>query len=229
MLGLILIGLILLCIILGQPLYVIVGLISGYCFKFFGEEEIRNIVSDIFYAGDKEILLAIPLFVLAGNLMTQGSISKRLIKLASALTAPIPSGMAIAAVLSCAVFAAISGSSPVTLIAVGTILYPALREKNYSKKLSVGMLSAGGTLGIIIPPSIPMIIFAIMAGVFVIETLSVAIQVISYKTRGKRVFLMAPIHHHYELKGWPEPKIIVRFWIVTLVLILIALATLKLR
>jgi phospho-N-acetylmuramoyl-pentapeptide-transferase len=68
-----------------------------------------------------------------------------------------------------------------------------------------------------------------MAGVFVIETLSVAIQVFSYKTRGKRVFLMAPIHHHYELKGWPEPKIIVRFWIVTLVLILIALATLKLR
>ena len=68
-----------------------------------------------------------------------------------------------------------------------------------------------------------------MAGVFVIETLSVAIQVISYKTRGKRVFLMAPIHHHFELKGWPEPKIIVRFWIITLVLILIALATLKLR
>ena len=68
-----------------------------------------------------------------------------------------------------------------------------------------------------------------MAGVFVIETLSVAIQVISFKTRGKRVFLMAPIHHHYELKGYTEPKIIVRFWIVTLVLILIALATLKLR
>ena len=109
MLGLILVGLILLCIILGQPLYVIVGLISGYCFKFFGEEEIRNIVSDIFYAGDKEILLAIPLFVLAGNLMTQGSISKRLIRLASALTAPIPSGMAIAAVLSCAIFAAMDG------------------------------------------------------------------------------------------------------------------------
>ena len=99
--------------------------------------------------------------------MTQGSISKRLIRLAAALTAPIPSGMAIASVLSCAIFAAISGSSPVTLIAVGTILYPALIEKGYSKKLSIGMLSAGGTLGIIIPPSIPMIIFAIMAGVSV--------------------------------------------------------------
>jgi phospho-N-acetylmuramoyl-pentapeptide-transferase len=68
-----------------------------------------------------------------------------------------------------------------------------------------------------------------MAGVFVMETLSVIIQVGSYKIRGKRVFLMAPIHHHFELKGWAEPKVIVRFWIITFVLVLFALATLKLR
>ena len=68
-----------------------------------------------------------------------------------------------------------------------------------------------------------------MAGVFVMETLSVAIQVISFKLRGKRVFLMSPIHHHFELKGWEEPKIIVRFWIITIILILVALATLKIR
>ena len=73
------------------------------------------------------------------------------------------------------------------------------------------------------------IVFAIMAGVFVMETLSVIIQVGSYKLRGKRVFLMAPIHHHFELKGWAEPKVIVRFWIITFVLVLFALATLKLR
>jgi phospho-N-acetylmuramoyl-pentapeptide-transferase len=93
----------------------------------------------------------------------------------------------------------------------------------------IGSLALGAILGIIAILLRHELVFAIMAGVFVIETLSVAIQVISYKTRGKRVFLMAPIHHHYELKGWAEPKIIVRFWIVTLVLILIALATLKLR
>lgn len=93
----------------------------------------------------------------------------------------------------------------------------------------VGSLTLGAILAILAVILRHELVFAIMAGVFVIETLSVAIQVISYKTRGKRVFLMAPIHHHYELKGWPEPKIIVRFWIVTLVLILIALATLKLR
>ena len=68
-----------------------------------------------------------------------------------------------------------------------------------------------------------------MGGVFVIETLSVMIQVASYKLRGKRVFLMAPIHHHYELKGWPEPRIIVRFWIITVFLVLVGLATLKIR
>jgi phospho-N-acetylmuramoyl-pentapeptide-transferase len=68
-----------------------------------------------------------------------------------------------------------------------------------------------------------------MAGVFVMETLSVIIQVSSFKLRGKRVFLMTPIHHHFELKGWAEPKVIVRFWIITFVLVLFALATLKLR
>jgi len=93
----------------------------------------------------------------------------------------------------------------------------------------IGSLALGAILGIIAILLRHELVFAIMAGVFVIETLSVAIQIISYKTRGKRVFLMAPIHHHYELKGWAEPKIIVRFWIITLVLILIALATLKLR
>ena len=93
----------------------------------------------------------------------------------------------------------------------------------------IGSLALGAILGIIAVILRHELVFAIMAGVFVIETLSVAIQVISYKTRGKRVFLMAPIHHHFELKGWAEPKIIVRFWIITLVLILLALATLKLR
>ena len=93
----------------------------------------------------------------------------------------------------------------------------------------IGSLTLGAVLGIIAIILRHELVFAIMAGVFVIETLSVAVQIFSYKMRGKRVFLMAPIHHHYELKGMAEPKIIVRFWIITLVLILVALATLKLR
>ena len=93
----------------------------------------------------------------------------------------------------------------------------------------VGSLTLGANLGTIAVILRHEIVFAIMAGVFVMETLSVIIQVGSFKLRGKRVFLMAPIHHHFELKGWAEPKVIVRFWIITFVLVLFALATLKLR
>ena len=93
----------------------------------------------------------------------------------------------------------------------------------------LGSLTLGGILGTLAVLVRHEIVFAIMAGVFVMETLSVIIQVGSYKIRGKRVFLMAPIHHHFELKGWAEPKVIVRFWIITFVLVLFALATLKLR
>jgi phospho-N-acetylmuramoyl-pentapeptide-transferase len=93
----------------------------------------------------------------------------------------------------------------------------------------VGALALGAALGILAVLVRQEIVLMIMGGVFVVETISVIIQVASFKLRGKRVFLMAPIHHHYELKGWPEPRIIVRFWIITVILVLIGLATLKLR
>ena len=93
----------------------------------------------------------------------------------------------------------------------------------------VGSLSLGAALGTIAVIIRQEVILAIMGGVFVMETLSVIIQVISFKLRGKRVFKMSPIHHHFELSGWAEPKIIVRFWIITLVLVLFALATFRLR
>lgn len=93
----------------------------------------------------------------------------------------------------------------------------------------VGSLALGGTLGIMAVLVRQEIVLIIMGGVFVIETLSVILQVGSFKLRGQRIFRMAPIHHHYELKGWPEPRVIVRFWIISLILVLIGLATLKLR
>ena len=73
------------------------------------------------------------------------------------------------------------------------------------------------------------IVLFIMGGVFVMETISVILQVASFKLTGRRIFRMAPLHHHFELKGWPEPRVIVRFWIVTVVLVLVGLATLKVR
>jgi len=93
----------------------------------------------------------------------------------------------------------------------------------------VGSLALGGVLGVIAILVRQELVLLIMGGVFVIETVSVMLQVGSYKLRGKRIFRMAPIHHHYELKGWPEPRVIVRFWIISLVLVVIGLATLKLR
>lgn len=93
----------------------------------------------------------------------------------------------------------------------------------------VGSLALGGALGIIAVLVRQELVLFIMGGVFVMETVSVILQVGSYKLRGQRIFRMAPIHHHYELKGWPEPRVIVRFWIISLILVLVGLATLKLR
>ncbi|MDF2867414.1 MAG: mraY [Gammaproteobacteria bacterium] len=93
----------------------------------------------------------------------------------------------------------------------------------------VGSLALGAALGTIAIVVRQELVFMIMGGIFVIETLSVILQVASFKLTGRRIFRMAPLHHHFELKGWPEPKVIVRFWIVTVILVLIGLATLKLR
>ncbi|MEM8593544.1 MAG: phospho-N-acetylmuramoyl-pentapeptide-transferase [Pseudomonadota bacterium] len=93
----------------------------------------------------------------------------------------------------------------------------------------VGSLALGGALGTIAMITRHEIVLFIMGGIFVLETMSVILQVASFKLRGKRIFRMAPIHHHFELKGWAEPKVIVRFWIITVVLVLFGLATLKLR
>lgn len=93
----------------------------------------------------------------------------------------------------------------------------------------VGALALGGTLGTLAVITRQEIVLFIMGGVFVMETVSVMLQVASFKLTGKRIFRMAPIHHHFELKGWAEPKVIVRFWIITVVLVLVGLATLKLR
>ncbi|CAK0760414.1 phospho-N-acetylmuramoyl-pentapeptide-transferase [Gammaproteobacteria bacterium] len=93
----------------------------------------------------------------------------------------------------------------------------------------VGALALGAALGIVAVVVRQEIVLFIMGGVFVMETVSVILQVASFKLTGRRIFRMAPIHHHFELKGWPEPRVIVRFWIITVILVLVGLATLKIR
>lgn len=93
----------------------------------------------------------------------------------------------------------------------------------------VGALALGAALGVVAVAVRQELVLFVMGGVFVMETVSVILQVASFKLTGRRIFRMAPLHHHFELKGWPEPRVIVRFWIITIILVLIGLATLKIR
>ena len=93
----------------------------------------------------------------------------------------------------------------------------------------IGALALGAALGLVAVSVRQELVLFIMGGVFVVESVSVMIQVASYKMTGRRIFRMAPLHHHFELKGWSEPKVIVRFWIITVILVLIGLASLKIR
>ncbi|MEK9774580.1 MAG: TRAP transporter large permease [Quisquiliibacterium sp.] len=149
-------------LLLRQPLLVILLGATASVHMFWGRGHLEDIIEDMWVGLDKEVILSIPMFLLCGNVMTRGSIAQRLIRVMSAVTAPLPGGLAVATVLSCAVFAAISGSSIVTMLAIGSVMLPALREAGYDLKFSIGSIMAGGTLGIIIPPSIPMIIYALV-------------------------------------------------------------------
>jgi len=157
-----LLAMVFLALALRQKIIVILLGSAAYVHLVWGDGHLEYLVEDIWISLDNALLLAIPMFLLAGNIMTRGSIARRLIDLAISVTRPMPGGLAVATILSCAIFAAISGSSPVTLLAVGTILYPALLQNGYSKRFSLGALTSGGTLGIIIPPSIPLILYGIV-------------------------------------------------------------------
>ena len=93
----------------------------------------------------------------------------------------------------------------------------------------IGALALGAALGTVAVIVRQELVLVIMGGLFVVETLSVIVQVASFKMTGRRIFRMAPLHHHFELKGWAEPKVIVRFWIITVILVLVGLSSLKIR
>ena len=147
---------------LRQPLIVILLAVCAFVQMVWGKGQLDYIIEDMWVGLDKELILSIPLFILCGNVMTQGTTAKRLVRIMMAITRPLPGGVAVSAILSCGVFAAISGSSIVTMLAIGTVMYPAMRAANYDNKFSLGTIMSGGTLGIIIPPSIPMIIYGLV-------------------------------------------------------------------
>jgi len=157
-----LLALVLVLLALRQNLLVILGTAVAWLYLFYTDDQLSFIVLDAWGALNKEVLLSIPLFILAGNLMARGGMALRLVRLVQALTGPVPGGLAIATVLSCAIFAAISGSGTVTLLAVGAVMYPALLQAGYDKRFSLGAITSAGTLGIIVPPSIPLILYGVM-------------------------------------------------------------------
>lgn len=162
MTALVLIAGIVLLLVLRVNLVLILMAAASYVHLVWGQGRIEYFIEDVWTSMDRELLLAVPLFVLVGQIMGRGDIAKRLIAIIVELTRAFPGGLAMATVLSCAAFSSISGSSIVTMLAVGTVLYPALIENGYSRRFAIGALCAGGTLGIVIPPSIPMILYGVV-------------------------------------------------------------------
>ena len=149
-------------LLLRQPLMVILLAVAALVQMIWGRGQLEYIIEDLWVGLDKELILSIPLFMLCGSVMTRGTTARRLIDVMDALTRGLPGGLGLSCVLTCALFASISGSSIVTMMAVGTVMYPAMRAANYDERFALGSVMAGGTLGIVIPPSIPMILYGLV-------------------------------------------------------------------
>lgn len=147
-------------------LAVLVGLVHVYVTS---HSSIEYLIQDLWFTLDRELLLSIPMFIFAGVIMSRGSIAARLVRIMTALTRALPGGLGVATILAMAVFSSISGSAIVTMMAVGALMYPALTKSGYSVHYALGVLASGGTLGVIIPPSILMILYGISTDVSVTD------------------------------------------------------------
>jgi C4-dicarboxylate transporter DctM subunit len=152
-------------LLLGVPLFVVIGVAAALAFSLYGGhaglDGLQILVVKMTSLTTKNVFLAIPFFVVSGAIMSAGSIARRLVAVAEALVGGMRGGLAVAALIASVVFAALSGSSPVTLIAIGSILYPAMLKAGYRQKFALGFVTTAGSLGCLVPPSIPMLVYAI--------------------------------------------------------------------
>jgi len=150
---------------LGVPLFVVIGVAAAVAFGVYagqgGVEGLQVLIVKMVSLTTKNVFLAIPFFVISGAVMSAGSIATRLVTLAETLVGGMRGGLAVAAILASVIFAAISGSSPVTLIAIGGIMFPAMLRAGYREPFALGLVTTAGSLGCLIPPSIPMLVYAI--------------------------------------------------------------------
>jgi len=157
---LILFGIVLTLLFLGLPVGISLGLSSILFITFVSDAKLTSVAISLFGAGQHYTLLAIPFFILASSFMSTGGVAKRLINFAIACVGHFRGGLAMASVLACMMFAALSGSSPATVVAIGSIAIVGMRQVGYSKEFASGIIANAGTLGILIPPSIVMVVYA---------------------------------------------------------------------
>lgn len=163
------VALVVLMLVLRQPLIAMALAVAALVHLLWGQGRLEFMAEDMWNALDRDLILSIPMFLLCGQVMTQGSTARRLIDILRALTRRLPGGLAVAATLGCALDASISGSSIVTMLAVGSVMVPALLQAGYERRYALGAVMSGGTLGIIIPPSIPMLLYAVVTETSVID------------------------------------------------------------
>ena len=154
---------------LSMPIALLLAATTAIYLIFIAHVPVTSLIQQLFNGLDNFVLLGVPFFILAGNIMAEGAISDRLVGVMKLFVGRFTGGLAFASVLACMVFAAISGSSPATVIAIGSIMMPALIKEGYGDRFSIGLLTSSGSLGILIPPSIPMILYALVMNVSVAE------------------------------------------------------------
>jgi C4-dicarboxylate transporter DctM subunit len=158
-----------LLLFLGLPISAVLLGVTTLSLAVHSSTPLLILPQQLFNALDNFILLAIPFFILAGRIMTEGSMAQRLVDVMRAVVGTKRGGLAVTAVLACLFFAALSGSSPATVVAIGSLMIPALTRSGYPEDFSVGLVTSAGSLGIVIPPSIPMILYALVMNVSVAE------------------------------------------------------------
>ena len=145
---------------IGMPIAIALGLSSTLTILFFAYDSLASLSLKFLDAAQSPTLLAIPFFILAGNFLTTGGVAKRMIDFAAACVGHLPGGLAIASVMACILFAAVSGSSPATVVAIGSIVIAGMVRLGYTQNYATGVIVNAGTLGILIPPSIVMVVYA---------------------------------------------------------------------
>lgn len=151
--------------VLGAPLFALIGAVALLGFHAAGQDGVAVAV-EFYRLADMPALIAIPLFTLAGFLLAESRAPQRLVRVTNALLGWLPGGLAIVAVLACAMFTAFTGATGVTIVALGAVLYPALLEAKYGERFSLGLLTASGSLGLILVPSMPLILYGVVAQQF---------------------------------------------------------------